>query len=144
MSLQWEQHRDNYTLNIIAPLGQGALRLQGNALEVVLTTDEGESLYSDDPDQLLFQHLGWRVPISALRYWVLGLPAPGTHDKTLDEQGRLAQLQQDGWTVDFLDYHTQPGVALPRKVFISNHQAKVKLIIADWQSLSVPATENGA
>jgi len=139
MSLEWQQRDGRYSLNIIAPLGQGSMQMHGDETQVMLMTDEGETLTSSDPDQLLYQQFGWKVPVSALRYWVLGLPAPGEHQQSLDEYGRLSQLQQAGWEIEFLDYQPQLGLELPGKVFINNHLAKVKLVISNWKPL--PATE---
>ncbi len=135
MSLEWLQREDRYSLNIIAPLGQGSMQLHGDAVQVMLMTDEGETINSSDPDLLLYQQFGWKVPVAALRYWVLGLPAPGESVETVDEYGHLIKLQQAGWEIDFLDYQPQLGLELPRKVFVSNHLAKVKLIISTWKSL---------
>lgn len=136
MKLSWHQDEERYLLNIIAPLGQGAMRLEGDSRQVVMLTDDGERFESSDPELLLYQQLGWKVPISALRYWVLGLEAPGEARKTLDEYGRLSQLEQSGWQIRFLDYQTKQGFELPRKVFINNHRAQIKLIIGDWQLLN--------
>jgi outer membrane lipoprotein LolB len=136
MSLEWQQRDDHYSMNIIAPMGQGSMQLHGDAVQVMLMTDEGKTINASSPEQLFHQHLGWKVPVSALRYWVLGLPAPGDYQQTLDEQGRLNKLQQAGWEIDFIDYRAQLGVELPRKVFINNHQARVKLVISNWQPLS--------
>ena len=141
MSLEWQQRQDRYSLNIIAPLGQGSMKLHGDAVQVMLMTDEGETLNSSDPDLLLYQQLGWKVPVSALRYWVLGLPAPGENKETLDQHGHLIKLQQAGWEIEFIDYQPQLGVELPRKVFVSNHQAKVKLIISNWKHLPSSTAE---
>lgn len=135
MSLEWKQLGEGYTLNIIAPLGQGSMRLEGDPEQVTMSTDEGESFVSDDPELLLYQQLGWKVPISALRYWVLGLAAPGAQQHSLDEQGRLTRLQQAGWEIAFIDYRPQHGTELPRKVFVENHRAKVKLVVSRWQPL---------
>jgi outer membrane lipoprotein LolB len=139
MSLEWQQLSDRYSLNIIAPLGQGSMQLHGDAQQVMLITDEGESLNARSPELLLYQQLGWRVPVSALRYWVLGLPAPGKYQPTLDEYGRLSHLQQAGWEIEFIDYRRLQGEEFPRKVFVSNHQASVKLVISEWQALPAPA-----
>ncbi len=143
MSMEWQQRLDRYSLNIIAPLGQGSMKLHGDAVQVMLMTDEGETINSNDPDHLLYQQLGWKVPVSALRYWVLGLPAPGDNQQSLDEYGRLIQLKQAGWEIEFIDYQPHLGVELPRKVFINNHLAKVKLVISNWQPLPVePQSSN--
>lgn len=135
MSLEWQQRQDSYSLNIIAPLGQGSLQLHGDAFQVMLITEEGETINASDPEQLLYQQFGWKVPVAALRYWVLGLPAPGEYQKTIDAYGHLQTLQQAGWEIEFIDYQPQLGQQLPRKVFINNHQAQVKLVISRWKPL---------
>lgn len=132
-SLDWQQHNNDYTIRITAPLGQGSLLLQGDATNVLLQTSEGETVSAEDPGLLLYQEFGWKVPVASLRYWVLGLPAPGEAVTALDEYGRLSHLQQAGWEIEFLDYETQQGVELPGRVFVSNHQAKVRLVINAWQ-----------
>jgi outer membrane lipoprotein LolB len=142
MSLNWQQRQERYDINIIAPLGQGAMQLHGDAVAVTLLTDEGETLHSSDPDLLLYQRLGWKVPVSALRYWVLGLPAPGESTQQLDDYGRLIHLTQADWEIALLDYQPQHGVELPRKVFIDNHLARVRLVISRWQPLPVNRGED--
>ncbi len=135
MNLEWQQRQEHYSLNITAPLGMGSMQMHGDATQVELITDDGESLSGGSPDLLLYHQLGWKVPVSALRYWVLGLPAPGEFQPTLDEYGRLSHLQQSGWQIKFIDYQPQLGTELPRKVFIENHRARVRLVISTWQSL---------
>lgn len=136
VSINWEQQQQNYSILLSAPLGQGSLKLSGNASNVTLLTDEGESVSSSDPGELLYRQFGWKVPVKALRYWVLGVPAPGaTRDEKLDEYGRLVKLKQDGWEINFLDYEPRMGVELPGRVFVNNNKAKVKLVISDWQPL---------
>lgn len=136
LSLEWQQRDTEYSLNLIAPLGQGAMQLHGDGAQVTLLTDQGESISSSDPELLLYQQFGWKVPVKALRYWVLGLPAPGDSQQSLDEYGRLSHLQQSGWEIEFIDYQAQLGAELPRKVFIRNHQASIKLVINNWTPLS--------
>ncbi|WP_303909383.1 lipoprotein insertase outer membrane protein LolB [Thiohalomonas denitrificans] len=137
-TLTWRQDNSRYTMRITAPLGQGSLRLEGSPRFVQLETSKGERAVSDDPDQLLYQQLGWRVPVASLRYWVLGLPAPGTAQRQLDSQGRLAQLQQDGWSIRFMDYRQQDGAEMPTRVFASRGDSEVRLVIGDW-TLPPPA-----
>jgi outer membrane lipoprotein LolB len=133
VSINWEQKHDDYSILLIAPLGQGSLRLSGNTDAVTLTTDEGESLADTDPGSLLYRQFGWRVPVKSLRYWVLGIPAPGKREENIDDYGRLAHLVQDGWDIRFLDYQNREGQELPGRVFVTNHQAKVKLVISNWE-----------
>jgi outer membrane lipoprotein LolB len=139
VSINWEQQQQNYAILLTAPMGQGSLKLNGDAHSVILQTDEGGILEAADPGELLYQEFGWRVPVKSLRYWVLGVPAPGNQrEEQLDEFGRLIHLQQDGWEIRFLDYEPRMGVELPGRVFVNNHQAKIKLVISDWQALPAP------
>jgi len=139
VGINWEQQKQNYSILLTAPLGQGSLKLDGNANNVTLQTDEGESVNATDPGELLYRQFGWRVPVKSLRYWVLGVPAPGNQrQEELDDYGRLVHLQQDGWEIRFLDYEPRMGVELPGRVFVNNHKAKVKLVISDWQALPTP------
>ncbi len=138
VSINWQQRNQEYAIMLIAPLGQGSLKLAGNNSVVTLQNDEGESVTAADPEALLYQEFGWRVPVASLRYWVRGIPAPGEREEQLDEYGRLIRLQQGQWEIQFLDYEQQHGLELPGRVFVNNHKAKVKLVISDWELNNAP------
>lgn len=131
-TLNWQQQADNFDIQMIAPLGQGSLILSGGKEQVTLRTSDGEEAWASDPDTLVYRILGWRIPVSALRYWIRGIPAPGTAEVSIDEYGRLGQLQQSGWTVTFPEYRDVNSLEMPTKVFVSNHRAGIKLVISDW------------
>ncbi|HEY0720897.1 MAG TPA: lipoprotein insertase outer membrane protein LolB [Gammaproteobacteria bacterium] len=132
-TLIWRQEHEHYRMQLVAPLGQGSLQLQGDQQQVELRTSEGNSAIAADPDALIFSETGWRVPVSALRYWVLGLAAPGEAGTVLDEFGRLQRLKQAGWEVEFLDYTMHGTTELPARLFVSNHKAQVRLVIKRWE-----------
>ncbi len=132
-TLDWRQTEDRYAIRIIGPFGQGTVELTGSGDFVVLRDSEGQSVVSDDPESLLFGQLGVKVPVEALRYWVLGLPAPGPGTPVLDAYGRLARLAQGGWTIEFLDYAPEGQVELPGRIFVRNDAARVRLVISRWE-----------
>lgn len=132
-SINWQQQGEHYRIMLIGPLGQGSLKLDGDPHQVTLQAHDGEPQQANDPEALLSQQLGWHVPIRSLRYWVLGLPAPGEHEKTISNAGLLQTLRQDDWAIEFRDYQQQDGLYLPGRIFANNHQAKVRLIIGQWQ-----------
>ena len=132
-SLNWTQQHQQYTILLVAPLGQGTIQLQGNEQQVTLNTGEEKELLASKPEILLYQEFGWRVPVSSLRYWVLGLPAPGAARQELDDYGRLSRLYQNDWEIQFIDYEMQGNLELPSKIFINNHHAKVRLVINRWE-----------
>lgn len=132
-TLNWQQQQQQFTILLTAPLGQGTIQLQGNEQQVILNTGEEKELAASNPETLLFQEFGWRVPVTSLRYWVLGLPAPGEARRELDNYGRLSRLFQNGWEIQFLNYEPQGNLELPGKIFINNHRAKVRLVINRWE-----------
>lgn len=132
-SLDWHQEGDAYDIHLSGPLGGGSVRLTGNEQWVELQKDDGQRVSAADPEWLLYRQLGWRVPVSALRYWVLGLPAPGQAEWELDPYGHLSLLRQGGWEIRFLDYRREQRLELPGRVFMSNQRAQVRLVVGRWE-----------
>ena len=134
-SLNWEQKADDFLIQLSGPFSQGGARLEGNAQQVTLTLDNGERYQADSPERLLMQVMGWQLPVSALRDWVRGLPyAQLAVDKqTLDERGRLRQLEQGGWHVDYRDYMAFEQTTMPAKIFITHPDLDVRIMISRWQ-----------
>ena len=136
MDVNWQQRSDNYTILISGPFGAGKVRLSGNANGVYLYDDDGV-YFAKEPDALLHQHTGVIMPVSSLFYWIRGLPNPRMKEYNkpkLDDQGRLAFLQQNGWNVEFKRYLQVESLQLPDKLFIKGKpDIDVRLVIDDWQ-----------
>ena len=139
-TLHWKQQTENYSIRLIGPFGKGTVNLTGDQARVVLTTSKGDSYYASSPDQIIYQELGLKLPLSKLHYWVLGRPAPGAAPDHIsyDPKGRITTLQQDDWQVSYRSYHSQYHPALPKKIFINNHKLSVRLVIDQW---SLPLNE---
>jgi len=133
-SLQWEQRPDDYVLRVSAPLGRGTFELTGSVDGVTLQTSDNRVFHADHPESLLQQTLGWQLPVSGLYYWIRGLPVPGARFESfeLDEKGRLDDLVQDGWRVNYERYQAAEGMELPGKITMENERLKVRLVISDW------------
>lgn len=137
-SLNWRQTGDAYLVELRGPLGQGAVRLQGDASGVTLERADGLRDRATDVDDLLARHTGWVLPVSGLRYWVRGQAVPD-HEALWerDAQGRPQRLQQDGWDIRYTDYLTQPELGvLPRRIDLERDGLHARLVIDAW----APAT----
>lgn len=133
-SLEWRQIADIYQIKLRGPFSQGSVQLDGSRQSVVLRTGAEQAYASNDPDALFQQHLGWQVPVSALRHWMIGLSQPDSpREIELDAAGRLSVLRQSGWEVNYLRYSEIGGRDLPDKVFMSNGPLKVRVVVSNWR-----------
>lgn len=125
--LAWAHRRDDEQIKLSGPLGQGAvmIRLAGNM--VTVSEGDGKVESSDDPEGFINQRLGLFVPVTSLRYWVLGMPEP-----ELDFEETDKGFRQSGWTIAFQAMQQVGQWLLPRKLSVSNDQVKLKLIIDQW------------
>lgn len=140
-SLSWLERQDHYQLQVSGPLGQGAFQLTGNNEGVVLVDADGETFSARDADALLSHVTGWTLPVTGMRYWVRGLSVPGVAAQaTQDEQGRLARLDQSGWTITYGRYQSDTVAALPAKLQLVREDISVRLVIDHWQ-LGIPAAD---
>ena len=128
-SLNWRQHGAATELHLAGPLGVGAL--------VLKATPEGLSLNGAPPsDAVLAQlqdKLGFELPFDDLRYWLLGIPDPGTaFAMARNAQDRAQQLTQAGWTVDYDRYLPVNGDLLPARVVLSREGVRVRIAVDHW------------
>lgn len=136
-SLYWEQNGPTYELRVVAPLGQGTLWVRGGPDGVVLKTDEGEKLQAEDAEYLIWRRTGWVIPVSSLRYWIMGMPTreDSRGHYQLDRRGRLETLRSQAWTVEYSDYRTieaMDDLALPAKVQLKSPDGRIKVAVRRW------------
>lgn len=131
-TLHWAQQADDYSIDVIAPFGQ-AMRLEGRDGGVVARLPDGRQISAANSDALLYESTGLRLPMSSLRFWVRGMPAPtSVVHKALDEAGRPLWLEQSGWRVEFLRYTQVHGLDLPDKVVITRPPMHLRLVVDRW------------
>lgn len=132
---QWAQQGSDYRIDLIGPLGQGRVRVEGDEQAVRIQTADGQIQTAPNPDALLEQAVGARLPVNGLRYWIRGLPEPGTAPAVqTDAEGRLIRLEQDGWIIEYLAYaYAAPlSLDLPERIMARRQELSVKLIIEEW------------
>lgn len=132
-TVDWLQNRGRYTVSLEGPLGAGGMKLSGQPGNVTLEMSNGKRVTASNPEELLAREWGFNLPVSYLKYWVRGLPAPGAVNTQFDDYHRLTQLSQSGWRVQFLSYTTINKLDLPTKIEISSSALSSKIIIYDWK-----------
>ncbi len=133
--LRWYQDGDEYRIHFVDPLGRQLAELQRDSAGVSYREGQSPPLMASTAEALLAQELGWDLPVSGLRYWLLGIPAPGpaeTHLR-LDALGRAKWLEQTGWRVEYPRYASADPLAIPSRVRLTRAHLQVTLVIDKWQ-----------
>ncbi|HED35298.1 MAG TPA: outer membrane lipoprotein LolB [Gammaproteobacteria bacterium] len=136
----WQQYNQNdYDIRLQAPMGAGTTLISAREQGVSLKTSSGDELFDADVDKLIAKLNGWPLPVNGLRYWVKGMPAPGSdyNVSKWNEQGLAEVMLQDGWRIEFKKYNDIKGFVLPGKLFINRQKGEevdVRLIIRQWQT----------
>ena len=141
VTLRWRQTRDSYLVRFMGPLGVGLFEVEGTAGGVEARFPGGRSAGAASPEVLLEREIGWSVPLQGLRYWVLGAPAPDGPAPKLefDDHGRLARLQQAGWTVVYERYGGLDDLALPERIRFSSESVDATVVVRRWKAERDPA-----
>ncbi len=134
-TVHWRQQGDAMDLRFIAPLGAGTVRLAGRPGAVRVQDSDGTDFITADPDALLESMIGAPLPVTALRWWVLGLPHPdgGGFTVQLDTAGRPVRLVQAGWTVEYDRYTGFPGGVIAARLVARHADLRLRLAIEDWR-----------
>ena len=127
----WRHAARTDELLLTSPLGQGIARIVRDGEEVALTTQDGREFRAADAESLTEQVLGFRLPLLGLADWVRGRAAPGpapTHQRA-DASGRLAELDQSGWRIEYLEYDD----ARPSRIRLSFPGLELRLAVSVWK-----------
>lgn len=132
--VRWEQRKGHFDIDLLGPLGRKVAKITGGVGDVQLNTSKGESFSANDPELLMQELFGYSLPINGMQYWMRGIPDPeevyGSIE--LDEQGRLKQLHQSGWVVDYDRYH-DGAPALPAFIKITSATINANVKIDTWK-----------
>jgi outer membrane lipoprotein LolB len=140
-SFSWRQEGGSSRMDFHGALGRGAWRLVADANGAELEFADGTLYRAASVDSLVRGQIGWAVPVESLAWWVRGLAAPGeVQQRLLDEEGRLSELRQNGWSIEFGRYG-QAGVSngahgaltLPLRMTARQADRAVKLVVRKWE-----------
>ena len=132
-NIAWRHGARGDELLLTTPFGQGIARLARTGDEITLTAQDGREFRAADAESLTERVLGFRLPLLGLADWVRGrpasAPAPAPTHQRADAAGRLAELEQSGWRIEYLEYQG----ALPTRLKLNFPGLELRLAISDWK-----------
>lgn len=133
--LRWRQRGQQFTVHFSGPFGAGAVDIAGTPGDVEIRTRD-QHYHTTDPETFLRRSYGWTLPVTGLRYWVLGIPAPtAPFSVSYDDNGRAQKLLQDGWTIVYDDYQGASGYALPHRFSMTAGKTTFRIVVDQWGGL---------
>jgi len=137
-SVTWRQIAAESRFKLSGPVG-GSLTLVYGPQTLHVISSRGEELEGAEAEQALTAQLGFVPPFEALRYWVLGLAAPGEPltEQATDRDGRLVDMTQQQWRIHYdrwSEFETSAGmVRLPRILVATHADLRLKLVVESWK-----------
>jgi outer membrane lipoprotein LolB len=116
-NFDWRETGSTVTLQLLNPLGQTLAIVTSSPAQATLELPNRQPLTADNVSTLMQQALGFALPVEGLRYWLQPSVAPTSHARTTNdpqEPSRLAQIEQDGWTIDYMAYADAPATGVKR------------------------------
>jgi outer membrane lipoprotein LolB len=131
-SLSWQQRPTGYRIALTGPLGQGGLQIEGNTNAVTLQQAGSDEVHrAATPEALMQRLLGWSLPLSQARYWVLGLPDPALEWQPLAfGEG----FSQQGWQIEYPRYTRAGPLVLPEKIRLTRPDLRITVVVSHWET----------
>lgn len=130
--LEWRQSGERYDFTLRAPTGK-TWKLSGDRDHAELAGVEAQPIRGSDAERLLRERLGWDVPVADLSAWVRGVRRPDQHAAlAFDERKLPATLDQAGWKIEYRDWFADLDPPLPRRLYATRGEARVKMAIDHW------------
>jgi outer membrane lipoprotein LolB len=116
-NFDWRETGDTVTVQLRNPLGQTMAIVTSSPSSATLELPNRQPLTADNVSTLMQNALGFALPVEGLRYWLQPSVAPTSRARTVpdpEDPARPKEIEQDGWTIDYLAYADAPATAVKR------------------------------
>lgn len=135
VNFHWQHSPEQLDIRLHGALGLGSVYLKRDANGIFTLKSKDGTEQADSAEDLLYATLGWSIPVTALEYWIKGLPSPAAPvtSQTYDSQGNLTQLQQQGWKLLYSKHTHFGSLSLPQKIIASRDGLRLTIAINTWR-----------
>jgi outer membrane lipoprotein LolB len=136
----WTQSGPAYQIVVRGPLGLGRAELHGQPGLVRLTGDNIENEVSASSlEELLEMTTRRKAPVSHALHWLKAEPATPEAEVRRGPDGKLLQIKEEGWTIDYLEW-SQEAPNLPRRLTLQGPDGQATVVIGMWRLDLTPET----
>ena len=132
--IEWRQAGPRFDVTLSAPVTRQSWRVTGGQGEARLEGLDGGPRTGPDAGGLVRDATRWDIPVESLAAWMRGEGAGDAATLRFGADGRLVQLAEAGWIVDFADWRSAgaDGLELPNRVEARQGEARVRLVVDAW------------
>lgn len=127
LDYEWQQQGDTLQIDLNSPL-QTVARIKQDSSGASLEQAKQATRYAADTEQLLYDSLGWSLPVRGLSAWLQGfdLSPSGLRVALPVKDGYRTESQ--GWQLHFVSWQDLNQKALPRRIDLERTTAELGLI----------------
>lgn len=131
--IRWRQINELYRINLWGTFNIGATEINGRPGEVRIEQEGEDPIITETPEQLLYDRIGYELPVTELNFWIKGIPAPGASEElSFADNQQLLGFVQAGWRVDYLGYTNFGQETLPTRIRVQKPPLRLDLIRLNW------------
>lgn len=131
-TLVWQQQDNRFDLTLYAMLGHTVAHLHQDNQIARLDMPDEVSRYGHDAASLLYEAIGWHLPIEHLKHWIRGMPSSNQEQITLNDDGFIYRLNQGPWQIKYSRYGLYQDFYLPEKISVQHPDLSLKIAINEW------------
>lgn len=129
----WTQSGPAYQIIVRGPLGLGRAEVRGQPGLVRLNADNLEQEVSANSlEELLEITTHRQAPVSHALHWIRAEPATPAAEISRTPDGKLLQIKEAGWTIDYLEW-SQEAPNLPRRLTLQGPEGQATVVIGLWR-----------
>ena len=130
-TLNWQQHTDDFNINLTGPFGIHVLTIKRSEHISTLILDDDKQYQSNNTQDLINQLSPIPIPVNELRAWILGDPL--TDEVILDSYGRVTSASHpQGWAISYTKYQLIDNIWLPKNIEIKKDNMRIKITTRNW------------
>ena len=144
-SFVWQQHASATELTLRGPLGAGAVRILRDGESLSVTDGDGHGLDATQAREQIRARLGTDLPLDQLRFWMLGIAAPGMPAQVSEHgEAPLRVIDQSGWRVSYEQFVAAQGWSLPARMTAASGAVRIRVVVNDWRAPPAAASPAGS
>lgn len=118
------------TLNIFSPLKQQIAQIIATENHAVLIANQTEH-HAHSTEELTETLFHWRLPLSALYYWLYGFVLPDRDFSVLSATKERIQFSQEHWMITLENYQQNAYGFYPKRLLLNREDLALRLSILE-------------